>query len=59
MDSIKNKTLTQIRFIILMRYKANQMQKIMTVILSEADYTDKGAFFTDLANVNTKDSSLE
>ena len=58
MDSIKNKTLTPDKIYYLDAIQSKSDAKIMTVILSEADYTDKRAFFTDLANVNTKDSSL-
>lgn len=58
MDSIKNKTLTPDKIYYLDAIQSKSDAKIMTVILSEADYTDKRAFFTDLANVETKDSSL-
>lgn len=57
MDAIKNKTLTPDKIYYLDAVQNKTDAEIMTVILGEGD--DKRAFFTDLANVKTKGSSLE
>ena len=55
--SIVNKTLTSDKAYYLDAVQTKADAEIMTVILSEGD--DKKEFFTKLANVKTKDSSLE